>query len=387
MTYGMICPKCGLMQLAGPACKSCGAAMGGPGRPTVPPKILTPPPIPPPAKPPESPQPTPSPPSQPGTSDVAAGRGQLRQLSFYGSGGSLFGIHLVNTFLTIITLGIYYFWAKVRVRRYLLSESEFEGDRFAYHGTGQELLIGFLKMLVFFALPMFLLGILRVFLVRMHGLRAVIGFVTYIAILILIPYAIVGARRYRLSRTSWREIRFSFRGSARDFIRLFVTGGLLSTITLGLYYPFFDTKRHGFMISHSYFGNKKFDFDGKGRDLFGSFLLAIVLSIPTLGLIWFWYHAKKQRYYWQHTSFTVARFRSTVTGTRLFVLNAGNFFLLICSLGLAFPWVMVRNIRFAFRYLFLQGPLDLSGIQQEAQITTATGEALAGFLDAGLDMG
>src|SRR3974377_559745 len=146
MTYGMTCPKCGLMQLAGPACKSCGTAMGGPGRPTVPPKIQTPPPIPPPPHPPESPQPTPSPPSQLETSDVAVGRGQLRQLFFHGSGGSLFGIHLVNTFLTIITLGIYYFWAKVRVRRYLLSESEFEGDRFAYHGTGQELFIGFLKM-------------------------------------------------------------------------------------------------------------------------------------------------------------------------------------------------------------------------------------------------
>ena len=381
MTYGMTCPKCGLMQLAGPTCKSCGTSMGGPVRPKDPPNIQAPRATPPPPKPPQSP------PSRSVPSEAGAGRGQLRQLSFHGSGGSLFGIHLVNTFLTIISLGIYYFWAKVKVRKYLLSESEFEGDRFAYHGTGQELLIGFLKILVFFALPLFFLGILRGFLVRMPGLSAVIGLVTYIAVLILIPYAIVGARRYRLSRTSWREIRFSFRGGVRDFIRLFLTGGLLSSITLGLYYPFFETRRHGFMISHSYFGNQRFDFDGKGRDLFGSFLLAIFLSIPTLGLIWFWYQAKKQRYYWGHTSFATARFRSTVNGTRLFLLNAGNLVLLIITLGLAFPWVMVRNARFAFRYLFLQGPLDLSGIQQEAQVTTATGEALAGFLDAGLDMG
>lgn len=290
-------------------------------------------------------------------------------------------------FLTVITLGVYYFWAKVRVRKYLLSESEFEGDRLAYHGTGQELLVGFLKAMLVFGVPLVLLGILREFLVRLPLLRAGLGFATYAIVLMLIPFAIVGARRYRLSRMSWREIRFSFRGRALDFIKLFVTGSLLSGMTLGLYYPFFETRRHGFLISQSYFGNRKFDFDGRGRDLFGSFLVVILLFFPTLGLIWFWYQAKKQRYFWQHTSFATARFRSTVTGRRLFLLNAGNLLLLIVTLGLGFPWIAVRNVRFAFRYLTLEGPLNLSSIQQEAQVATATGEALAGFLDAGLDIG
>jgi len=290
-------------------------------------------------------------------------------------------------FLTVITLGIYSFWAKVRVRKYLSSESEFEGDRFAYHGTGRELLVGFLKAVLVFGVPLILLGLIQEFLVRIPALRVVLGLVTYAAILLLIPFAIVGGRRYRLSRTSWREIRFSFRGRALDFIKLFVTGSLLSSITLGLYYPFFETRRHGFLVSRSYFGNQKFDFDGKGRDLFGSFVVAILLFLPTLGSSWFWYQAKKQRYFWEHTSFAIARFRSTVTGTRLFLLTLGNLLLIIFTLGLGWSWAMVRNARFAFRYLILEGPLDLSGIQQEAQTATATGEALAGFLDAGLDIG
>ena len=121
--------------------------------------------------------------------------------------------------------------------------------------------------------------------------------------------------------------------------------------------------------------------------LFGSFLVVILLFFPTLGLIWFWYQAKKQRYFWEHTSLATAHFHSTVTGTRLFLLTVGNLVLLVATLGLGFPWIMVRNVRFAFRYLTLEGPLDLSGIQQEAQAATATGEALAGFLDAGLDLG
>ena len=290
-------------------------------------------------------------------------------------------------FLTVITLGVYYFWAKVKVRKYLSSESEFEGDRFAYHGTGRELLVGFLKAVLFFGVPLLILGILREFLVRTPVLRVVLELVIYTAVFLLVPVAIVGARRYRLSRTSWREIRFSFRGRALDFIKLFVTGSALSSITFGLYYPFFDTRRHGFLVSQSYFGNQKFTFDGEGRKLFGSFLLTILLSLPTLGLIWFWYQAKKRRYFWEHTSFATIRFRSTVTGRRLFLLSVGNLVLLIVTLGFGFPWIMVRTVRFAYKYVTLEGPLDLSGIQQDAQAATATGEALASFLDAGLDIG
>ena len=70
---------------------------------------------------------------------------QVRKLRFHGTGGSLFGIHIVNMLLTGLTLGIYYFWGKVKVRNYVFSQSEFEGDRFAYHGTGKELLLGWLK--------------------------------------------------------------------------------------------------------------------------------------------------------------------------------------------------------------------------------------------------
>jgi uncharacterized membrane protein YjgN (DUF898 family) len=313
--------------------------------------------------------------------------GQLRRLFFHGTGGSLFGIIIVNIFLMLITLGIYSFWAKVRVRRYLMGQMEFEGDRFAYHGTGKELLIGFLKAMLIFGLPVSLLNVLPELLDAGFIVKVVAGILISCIMMVFIPFAMVGTRRYRLSRGSWRAIRFSFRGKVADFIKLFVSGSLLTPITLGLYYPFFETKRYGFMISHSYFGNQKFHFDGQGRDLFGSYLLALLLFFPTLGLYWIWFLAKKQRYFWDHTSFGTARFHCTVTGGRLCVLYLGNFLLLLVTLGLAWPWVSVRNIRFAFAYLSVEGPLDLAVIQQEAQAASATGEGLAGFLDVDFDLG
>jgi len=80
---------------------------------------------------------------------------------FHGRGGTLFGIHVVNVLLTIVTLGVYYFWAKTRTRKYLVAQTEFLGDRFAYHGTPKELLLGMLKALLVFGLPLFALSLVE----------------------------------------------------------------------------------------------------------------------------------------------------------------------------------------------------------------------------------
>jgi len=322
--------------------------------------------------------------------DPLAARGvapQVRRLSFHGTGGTLFEIHIVNILLILLTLGIYYFWAKVRVRRYLWAQTELLGDRFAFHGTGKELLLGWLKAALVFGLPALGLAVGPELAGAGAALQLLAGLLLYVLIFVFIPVAMVGARRYRLSRTSWRGIRFSFRGRARDFIRLFVRDTLLTVLSLGLYYPVFEVNRQAFMASHSYFGNRRAGFDGRGQDLFVPYLFALLLLLPTFGLIWFWYAARRQRYLWDHTTFEEARFHSTVTGRAVFALRLVNLLLLGLTLGLAWPWVTVRNARFALRYLTLEGALDLEAIQQEAQLATATGEGLAGFLDVGFDIG
>ena len=105
-------------------------------------------------------QPTPPPPGPmpaPGPPPGAEGPDVVRRPSFHGSGGTLLGIHVVNVLLILVTLGVYYFWAKTRVRRYLFSQTQFEADRFAYHGTAKELLLGFLKAFVVFLFPIIVL--------------------------------------------------------------------------------------------------------------------------------------------------------------------------------------------------------------------------------------
>ncbi|HEX9758767.1 MAG TPA: YjgN family protein [Nitrospiria bacterium] len=307
-----------------------------------------------------------------------------RQLFFFGNGGTLLGIHVVNFFLTLITLGIYSFWGKVKIRNYQWGQTELEGDRFAYHGTGKELLTGFFKASLLYIGAGALIEVSS----RLPGGKpvefAIILFAAFM-MLTLVTIAMIGPWRYRLSRTSWRGIRFSFRGSLQDFAKIYIGGLFLMVITLGLYYPFLQTKIFGFKMSNACFGNKKFSFDGKGKDLFGSFLLTVLLLIPTFGLYWFWFKAKMRRYLYNHTAFGPARLKSTVTGGGLLWLTLTNGLLLIFTLGFAWSWVLVRTIQFNYTYLSLEGPLNLASIQQEAKGATAMGEGLESILD--LDSG
>lgn len=377
------CPRCGSPGVVGDGCQRCGvkvslylASLEKMRRPPAPAGTA---PV-------AAPVAVAAPPRPSAPASPVAAPGGVRKLAFHGSGGTLFGIHIVNSLRTLVTLGVYRFWGKVRVRRYMLSQTAFEGDRLAYHGTGKELLLGFLKAILVFGLPVMALNLAGQFSgdVLLANAAQVL---TWAAVMVFIPVAMVGARRYRLSRTSWRGIRFSFHGRMWDFINLFVGGSLLTSLTLGLYYPFFKTKQQAFMVSRSYFGQRPFRFDGRGRDLFRPYLLAVLLTLPTLGLCWFWYQARKIRYFWEHTFFEAARFRATVTGRSLLNLTIGNLALLLVTLGFAWPWVLVRNARFAFAYLTLEGVLDLAGIVQEPQPASATGDALSGFLGADIDLG
>lgn len=365
MNRGVTCPRCGLVQLAGPACTSCGTALGGAEERRV----------------------APRPAGAGGAPGSAAAEGEARRVEFHGTGGALFGIHLVNTLLTLATLGVYYFWAKVKVRRYLFGQTEFEGDRFAFHGTGKELCLGTLKAVGIFLLPILLLSHLPGLLGLPPLVHTVAGFLAWLLLVTFLPVAMVGARRYRLSRSSWRGIRFGFRGELWEFIKLFWAGGALSAVSFGLYYPFFETRQQAFLIGQSRFGTQGFDFDGNGWDLFGSFLVTTLLLPFTFGLSWIWYLAKKRRYFWEHTRFGPARFRFPITGGGLLGLYAGNLVLLLVTLGLAWPWVAARNARFVCRHMRLEGPLDLEAVVQEAVDASAVGDGLAGLLGADLGLG
>jgi uncharacterized membrane protein YjgN (DUF898 family) len=310
-----------------------------------------------------------------------------RQLSFHGEGSKLFGIYLVNLLLMIFTLGFYYPWAKATMLRYVYSETEFEGSRFAFHGTGKEMFKGFIKAVGIF-LVLYAMLILAVW--SKNNLIMSLGMlIFYASFLLLIPVAIHGALKYRMSRTSWRGIHFGYRGDLKTFVQEFVIGGLLTIATLGIYSFWFTMKLRKYIFSNLRFGNISFDFKGEGMEYFKLNLKGYLLSLITLGVYFFWYAKDLFAYYIDNLEMTqdgnVLKFRSTATAGGYFKLIAVNLLIIIFTLGLGAPWVTVRTIHFIFSNIIIEGELNTDTIQQtEMDYRDATGEDITDMIDIGL---
>ena len=71
-----------------------------------------------------------------------------KKLQFKGSGSDYFAILILNWLLTSITLGLYYPWARARTLSYIYGNTELEGSRFVFHGTGKQMFVGFIKAII-----------------------------------------------------------------------------------------------------------------------------------------------------------------------------------------------------------------------------------------------
>ncbi len=302
------------------------------------------------------------------------------KLSFNGKGLSLLRLYVVSNLLALLTFGIYHFWGKAKIRRYLFSSTELMGERFSFTGSGKELFIGWLKAAAIMAL---LLGVPNALSSFVHPAFALL---VIPVMFLLFPAVLVGSWRYRLSRTFWHGASFSFRGRAKEYTFIHIKGTLLTLLTFGLYSPYFHCQKERFWRTNSSYGTAPFSYDGKAEDIRKDFLKAWLLTIPTLGLCWFWYSAKTSRYDWEHTSFGAARFAFDATGRQLFSFTIGNFFLLALTLGLAYPWVIVRGVRFLSKHLTMTGEVEFGKIAHAPQNAKAVGEGLAGALDIDMAM-
>ncbi|MBL4615471.1 MAG: DUF898 family protein, partial [Magnetovibrio sp.] len=167
--------------------------------------------------------------------------------------GPLFKIVLTNLALTILTLGIYRFWAKTRLRRYLWNHVEIMGDRLEYTGTGKELFLGFIFVFALILLPLFGgIAALNAYLVDDHEAQSIVGGVQMILIIFLFGAAFYRARRYRLTRTHWRGIYGNQTGSALRYGLMGLASYVVSLATLGLAWPACSVWLKKYEMSHTW---------------------------------------------------------------------------------------------------------------------------------------
>ncbi|WAC11796.1 YjgN family protein [Dyadobacter pollutisoli] len=312
---------------------------------------------------------------------------ERRQVTFHGEGAKLFGIYIVNILLTFFTLGLYYPWAKAAMLKYLYEETEFEQSRFTFHGTGREMFVGFIK-----AIGIILAIYCVLFLAILSNKPAVIligMLIFYGALLLLIPVAIHGSLRYRMSRSSWRGIHFGYRGDLKEFVRVFVIGSLITIFTLGIYSFWLIIEIRKYIFKHLRFGNLTFSYEGDGGTFFVLHLKGYFLLVITLGIYSFWYVRDLFNYYIDNIRMyqddKKLTFRSNATAGGYFKLIVGNILIILFTLGLGTPWAIVRTLNFVFSNIVIEGALDVNAIRQtEESYKDATGEDLADMIDIGL---
>ncbi|HKF74200.1 MAG TPA: DUF898 family protein [Stellaceae bacterium] len=344
-------------------------------------------------------------------------------LSYDGTTGELFRLWLKTTLLAILTLGFYRFWGRTRIRRYLWSRLSLLDDRFEYDGTGMELFVRFLLVIVVVLLPLGTIGLVLQF----AGLPLIwVAVGRYATLLVVFFLSLVGhytGQRYRLSRSLWRGIRGGLDGSAWRYGFRALGYAALGSLTLSLIKPWQNVGLWRYEARYTRLGSRYLAFEGRGRDLFKAWLWAVIggffaalgtiigvlviVSIATLAIVaatkyaglstpivvnsldvlalaggvtavyvigllavsivWLAITARFERnwlvYSVGRTRFGEIGFALEATTRDVRRLRIGNFLIWLLTLGLGWPFVAHRTLRFYARTL----RLDTVGIERLSQ--------------------
>ena len=292
-------------------------------------------------------------------------------LQFTGKAGEYFKIWIVNLCLSVLTLGIYSAWAKVRRKRYFYGSTLLEGSAFEYVGNPVAILKG--RIIVVLAFAVYSLS---------QQVNAFISLALLLAILVFLPWVIQRALQFNARNSTHRNVRFGFRGTKMDIFGVLLIGGLLVPITLGMAYPFYFCMKRRIFVDNSSYGDQRFRFSATTGEYYVAamkvslgFIGFLVGSIVTLGigvlplylLLRAYGEATFARLAWRRTTLAGIRFDGGWTAGGLFGLYFVNAIGVLLSLGLLIPWAAIRSARYKLERITLQSEQGLGGFLAAAQ--------------------
>jgi uncharacterized membrane protein YjgN (DUF898 family) len=349
-----------------------------------------------------------------------------------GTAGGITPTVLLNAVLNILTLSLWRFWGRTKVRRYLWSTTEINGEGCEYTGTGWEMFRAFLVVMFAIFLPIYAALIAGQLLLPPKVFLIIFG-IAYIPLIIffvwLLGLAMWLARRYRLSRTRWRGVRFGMAGSPNGFSWALLGYAFLSAVTLGWYSPAADMRLFRRLWRETYFGDRAFTIThpdkGLAGPLYPTFALAwfgmLLGYVVYFGLLFAAFGTNPERLqdpselptfiaviYLGAFAFViiasvlampyyaaVLRRQASIVGLEglsfkldakagsLLWLFIGNFLIVIVTLGFGSPYAELRTARWVINRLSSEGAIDLEAIKQNADKGPKSGEGLADFFDIG----
>lgn len=308
---------------------------------------------------------------------------------FHGQAAEYFRIWIVNICLTVVTLGIYSAWAKVRRKRYFYSNTQLSVSSFDYLASPGSILKG--RIIVFVAFVIYSIA---------KDFAPIAALVILAVLLFVLPVIVIRALRFNAVNSSYRNVRFGFNAEYWETFRLVLIPIFLIALTLGMIYPYYAFRKRKYFIEHSAYGGTPFTFSATAGAYYGvymrvslRFLLVLVGSIVTFGLglipLYAWASAYRDsaiaRLAWSNTVLGDIRFDCDWKTGPLFKLYIVNAFAVLFTLGLLAPWAAIRLARYQIGNVSIAGG-NLDGFLAAAtQAVDATGEEADLFL--GFDFG
>ena len=203
--------------------------------------------------------PTPAPPRGPGVT--------REPFTFTGNTRDYFGIWIVNVLLTIVTLGVYSAWAKVRRQRYFYGNTWLAGSSFEYHAKPIKILIGRIVVLAFVVIYNVMLQI-----------YPLVGGLIGVAFLFAVPWFLMRGLRFSARVTSYRTVRFDFTGTYWGAFLAYVLGGALIYGSGGILAPLASQWMWNYTLGNLRYGDRPIKCDPRLEKLYGQWWLpALVL--------------------------------------------------------------------------------------------------------------
>ncbi len=360
-----------------------------------------------------------------------ASRANDSPLEFTGAGGEYFRIWVVNTVLTIVTVGIYSAWAKVRKASYFARNTRLLGDPFEFVAEPLAILRGRLLALA-------LIG----FYTFSFEFSLTLGIVATILLLVVAPLLFASATRFRLQNTRWRAIRFGFTAtfghayrSVFFVVALWISGGLAAalggektTLAFGiasaLLLPWMHHRLKAFQHRHVEFAGHASGFRAALGRFYGTYLLAglwlflvgvgaaivfgaavssfgsalaapivgIIVGVATAALAWLaawpYFAARIQRIVWTHTTLGPFRFKTSIAFKTLLPIAGKNIALVLLTAGLYWPYATIAWARYRIGCMCIVGSESLDAALANLDPGASNATVGAGAVDFfGLDVG
>lgn len=358
------------------------------------------------------------------------------EFEFHGKAGEYFRIWIVNVLLTIVTLGIYSAWAKVRNKQYFYGNTLLDGSPFEYMASPIAILKGRLvvaAILIVYSLTVNFFPMLKV--------------VFIVLFIVFLPWLIMRSLMFNARYSSYRNLNFAFDKNLGGAVKTFIGLGLLVPLTLGLIYPYYMYAIQSYRINHHSFGQLYFRLRSSVKEFYKYYLLAaavfivgivvvvflfkgtivsmqsalqtdseaggsgvvpniavsILLMAVLYGVIYFFAYAYLRanifNVVWSNTALNKASehtmktptvplvaFKGSLSPWTLFHIYLTNTIAIIASIGLLIPWAKVRLARYRIERLAISSIADLSAITAvERERVGTIGSEMGDILD--IDIG